>query len=238
MPSQHVYPTQTAQIVLVGPRPPHGDWPHPKRHPLWRPGTWEENYCPPTATIQACLKEGHKGSQHRHWVLGGPYRWPHEVEKHSECALQEGKRSWLTQQQTSGHTERSTTTPTKQLLHIDVTIVAETVTSSKWRWTLSSQQDYWSDFLVFTPVACGGNEHPITSYCYLEWFVCKSSLVNPIWSAKLVAREKKRTTLLFWCNSQWNLLKYISTLSPPAFLEQKCPEHWLFWMAIFKHKMA
>ena len=52
-------------------RLPHGGWPHPKRHSLWRVGIWKEIQRPPTAALQGFLQERHESTWHQHWVLGG-----------------------------------------------------------------------------------------------------------------------------------------------------------------------
>lgn len=52
-----------------------------------------------------------------------------KVEKHPKTrTLRQGKKNWLTQQQTSGQTERSAATLTDQRPHTDTTCVIETVT--------------------------------------------------------------------------------------------------------------
>ena len=54
-PSKHAHPAQTAQAALAGACLPHGGWPHPKRHSLWRVGIWKEIQRPPTSALQGCL---------------------------------------------------------------------------------------------------------------------------------------------------------------------------------------
>ena len=69
-PPYFVHPAQTAQTLLAGPRPPHGRWAHPKRHPLWRAGIWKEKHRPPAATLQGCREERYEGTQHQHRYVG------------------------------------------------------------------------------------------------------------------------------------------------------------------------
>ena len=83
-PSKHVHPAQTVQVALAWPCLPHGGWPHPKRHSLWRVGIWKKNQRLPTAALQGCLQKRHESTSRQHRVLGGPCSRPPDVKKHSE----------------------------------------------------------------------------------------------------------------------------------------------------------
>ena len=85
--SQYVHSVQAA---LAGSCPRHGRWLHPKRHPLWIAGIMGD--WPPTAAIQERLHERHDGARHGYSILGGPCRWPHEVQKYPEPTRQDSGR--------------------------------------------------------------------------------------------------------------------------------------------------
>ena len=87
-PSKYVCPAQTVQAALAGSCLPHGRWPHPKRHSVWRVSIWKENQRPPTAVLQGCLQERLESTWHQHQILGGPCSRPHDVEKHSASTPQ------------------------------------------------------------------------------------------------------------------------------------------------------
>ena len=59
-PSKHVHPAQTAQTALAGACLPHGGWPHPKRHTLWKVGIWKEIQRPPQLYYKDVCKRNMK----------------------------------------------------------------------------------------------------------------------------------------------------------------------------------
>ena len=111
---------QIAQAALAGACLPHGGWPHPKRHSLWRVGIWKEIQRPPT-TARETWK--HLTSTPIPGRTLQPTAWCGEAPWTSTS--RQGKRSWWMQKQEERPIERSTTTLTDQRPHTNATFAAE-----------------------------------------------------------------------------------------------------------------
>ena len=81
--------------ALAWPCLPYGGWLNSKRCPLWRAYLRTEKHWPPTAELQGCVQERHKGAWHQHQFLGGPCCRLHQLEKYaSQTAADQQKGSW------------------------------------------------------------------------------------------------------------------------------------------------
>ena len=97
-PSKHVHPTQTAQAASAGSCLPHGGWPHPKRHSLWRVDIRKDNQVSPTTMQQ--MMSARETWKHSTLTLSPgrtlqPTAWGGEALWTNTS--NQGKRSWWTQ---------------------------------------------------------------------------------------------------------------------------------------------